>query len=246
MQRSRIGCAWLAVGLFWMSLAARAQTISPVIAEYREKARSSFQLRNDQLVPLDVVLEPHSFSISPDGRATFRRLDSHIQVRLSSMSFRIAPQQTFTVFYDATAKQLPAWFTIYATITAPRPSGQLKVALQLPHTVYLYSRRLLDRAAIGLAASKTASGELEVTVENRGQELGRVQEVQMWAGSTRRTYPGFPLLPGGQRLLRLDWDAGPPERVVLKFDHFRVECPVREEGGETNSALAGAPANPEL
>lgn len=163
------------------------------------------------------------------------------------MSFRVAPQQTYTVFYDAEAKELPAWFTIYALVTMPTQPGQLKVALQLPHTVYLYSRRRLEREAIVVAANMRASSKLEVTLENRGQELGRVQEVQVRAGSASRTYPGFPLLPGGRRLLHLDWDGrGQPQRVIFKLEHFRVECPVREEDEKIDGAPAGAPANPVL
>ncbi len=147
MGRLWLALQWLATAaaLVWISPAARAQTISPVIVEYREKGRGSFQLRNEQLVPLDVVLEPRSFSVDLEGRPIFRPLDPEIHLRLSKMSFRLAPQQTYTIFYEATAEQLPTWLTIYATVTTPGPTGPLKVALRLPHTVYLLSRRPLVR-----------------------------------------------------------------------------------------------------
>ena len=95
------------VGLALLASAAHAQTISPVIVEYREKAQGKFQLFNDSDFPLNVVLEPQSFSVNSEGAPTFRALDPSIHVRLSTMSFRLAPRQTYTVFYQASADSLP-------------------------------------------------------------------------------------------------------------------------------------------
>jgi len=231
-----IALEWLAAAaaLTAMSPAARAQVVSPVIVEYREKAQGSFQIRNEQLVPLDVIIEPRSFSVDLEGHPTFWTLDPQIHLRLSKMSLRLAPQQTYTVFYEATAEQLPAWFTIYSTITGPTPMTGLKVALHLPHTVYLLSRRPLGREGVNLVRANTdASGRrVEVEIENRSPELARVQEVEVRSTSATRTYPGFPFFPSARRLLRLDWDGrGEPQRVVLKFEKFRIECPLRGEGG---------------
>ncbi len=226
----------VAVGFLATSSVACAQTLSPVIVEYRENARGSFRLRNEQMVPLDVVVEPHSFSVDSEGRPTFRPLDPQIHLRMSKMSFRLAPQQTYTVFYEAAAEELPVWFTIYTTITAQGPPGRLKVALQLPHTVYLLSRRPLDRqAVVFLRASTAPSGRtLEVVVENRSPEFARVQEVEVRSETAKRTYPGFPFFPGSQRVLRLDWDGrGEPHLVVLKFERFRVEWPLGAAGGKS-------------
>lgn len=211
-------------------LYARAQTISPVIVEYREKARGTFQVRNDTLFPLDVVLEPRSFSVDREGKPTYRPLDPQIVVRLSRMSFRLGPRQTFTVLYDATAQRLPAWFTIYATITRSGPSMGVKLALQLPHTVYLLTKKSLaqDDVVFLKAAVTSPERQIEVEIENRGQEFGRVQEVEVTTRSKKETYAGFPLFPESHRALHLDWDQrGEPERIVLKFAHFRLEQSLR-------------------
>ena len=101
--------------LFWAPCLA-AQTVRPVIAEYSQKARGRFDLVNDTALPLNVVLEPKSFSISDEGSPTFRPLDKSIHLKLSQMSFRIPPKQTYYVFYEATADTYPAWFVIYATL----------------------------------------------------------------------------------------------------------------------------------
>lgn len=79
---------------------AVAQTISPVIVEYREKAQGKFQLTNDSDFPLFVVLEPQSFSVDKGGNPTFRPLDPGIHVSLSTMSFRLAPKQVYTGISD--------------------------------------------------------------------------------------------------------------------------------------------------
>src|SRR5260370_7797643 len=98
---------------------APAQTISPVIVEYPEKADGRFQIYNDADIPLTVVLEPHSFSVNEAGNATFRKLDPGIHVQLSSTSFRLAPKQPFFVFYKPSAQTLPTCSFIYPPITRP-------------------------------------------------------------------------------------------------------------------------------
>jgi hypothetical protein len=66
---------------------------------------------------LVVLLEPKSFSITPDGQGVFRPLDHDIHVDLSAMSAPLEPGQTYYVFYKAHADHLPAWFTVYSTFS---------------------------------------------------------------------------------------------------------------------------------
>jgi hypothetical protein len=47
---------------------AFGQTVQPVISEYQMKADGKFALTNGTLTPMVVVLEPKSFSITPDGQ----------------------------------------------------------------------------------------------------------------------------------------------------------------------------------
>src|SRR6476660_7671818 len=91
----------LACLAFAPSLAA--QSVSPPIAEYQERARSSFQLINSGIFPLNVVLEVRGFSVTERGEVQDATLDtSKVHVKLSAMSFRIPPRGTYTVFYEAT------------------------------------------------------------------------------------------------------------------------------------------------
>lgn len=66
------------LALFLFASPVGAQTLQPVVVEYREKARGKFEIINDTLFPLNVVLEPKSFSISVEGHPSFRPLDEDV------------------------------------------------------------------------------------------------------------------------------------------------------------------------
>jgi hypothetical protein len=217
--------------LLYPSAALQAQSISPVIVEYQGKARGSFELKNDTLFPFSVVLEPLSFSVDADGNPRYRRLDPEIRVRCSATSFRIPPKQSYTVYYEANAEQLPTWFTIYATIASGTVSQQgVRVALRLPHTVYLLPKKKFDRGSVVFlrAESIPRQKKVELELQNSGEQFARVQEVELDSASGKKTYSGFPFFPGQRRKLELDWDkAAGPSRVVLKFDKFKVSAAIK-------------------
>ncbi len=214
--------------LLFLAPRVPAQTISPVIVEYPDKADGRFQLYNDAETPLTVVLEPHSFSVDSAGNATFRKLDPGIHVELSTTSFRLAPKQTYYVFYKATTETYPNWFCIYATVTGPTTPTGLKLSLELPHTVYMIGHKPLDQSQVSWIRAETAAhGEkhlIKAEVENTSTEFSRVQEVEVQSGSGKQTFAGFPLFPGQRRQIELDWDQpGTPQHIVLKFQRFKIE-----------------------
>src|SRR5260221_1611671 len=160
-------CLGILLLLFAAAAHAPAQTISPVIQEYQQKADGRFQIYNDSEIPLTVVLEPHSFAVDSTGTATFRKLDPELHVQLSTTSFRLQPKQTFYVFYKAASETLPNWFCIYATITGSTTPTGIKLALQLPHTVYLLDKKTLDRDQVAWvrAESSTAGNKRQIVAE---------------------------------------------------------------------------------
>jgi hypothetical protein len=218
--------------LFCASAHTPAQTISPVIQEYQGKADGKFQIYNDADVPLAVVLEPHSFGVDSSGNPTFRKLDPEIHVQLSSTSFRIQPKQTYFVFYKASSEALPNWFCIYATVTGTTTSTGIKLALQLPHTVYLLDKNALnpDQVAWIRAESTNAGNKRQIVaeVENHSNTFSRVREVQVTSSNGKQSFAGFPLFPGQRRLIELDWDgSSAPEHIQLDFDHFKKESDLK-------------------
>src|SRR6266536_5569175 len=99
--------------LLAMSAVAGAQTVRPLINELSNPAKGRVEYVNDGLTPLNVVLEAKSFTVSETGEISYRPLDPSIHLKLSTTSFRVQPQQTYYVFYEASAPQSPSWFVIY-------------------------------------------------------------------------------------------------------------------------------------
>ena len=205
-----------------------AQTVSPPIAEYQGRARSSFQLINSTIFPLSVVLDVHGFSVTEQGEVQEAPLDTaKVRVKLSAMSFRIPPRQTYTVFYEATADSVPAWFNIVSAMTGAKTENGLNVRILLPHVVYLNQKAPLRKEQVVVRAVEvdTAAGKLRLQLQNLGPNLGRVQQVTAGAGKT--TSPpgaGFPLFPYMLRWTEVDWpDRVAPERVTVRFARFTMD-----------------------
>jgi hypothetical protein len=212
---------------------AHAQSMQPVIVEYTEKADGKFEVTNDTLSPMAIVLEPKSFSINSEGRGIFRALDPGIHVTLSTTSFRLEPKQTFFVFYKATADTLPAWFTVYAGFSPVHAAPGMTVRVMLPHTVYLYQKKPINKESIHvgqiryLPSKEAGENTLSCDLENTGPALVRVQEVRAVAGKTSVVSAGFPLLPGSSRHVSIDWkDKNRPEYLLLHFPHFDMKEPL--------------------
>lgn len=214
---------WAAIlGAVW----APAQSMSPLISEYTNTARGTLTVSNASLLPLNVVLDVESFTVTAEGIANYRELDAHIHVRLSRTSMRLGPNQSQIVSYTATADRLPAWFTIYASFSDALKKDGLKVITQLPHTVYLLPNTPLQRDAIALVSAKfRGDGKIDCEIENRGEVLGRVKDVEVMSQEQKKsTYPGFPLFPGQRRHLQIDWKSdNAPQTLILNFPKFRVE-----------------------
>lgn len=208
---------------------ALAQTVSPVIVEYKVKAEGRFALTNNTLTPMAVVLEPRSFSITPDGNGVYRPLDPEIHLELSSMSFRIDPGQTYYVFYRAKADKLPAWFTIYSTFSSVQHSSGLDVRILLPHTVYIYPKKQQTKNVVEVkqATYIAMSSKIVCDLENNTSDLERVQELRVAAGNKSAIAAGFPLLPGARRHVEVAWkESEPPRTIELKLEHSTLNLPV--------------------
>jgi hypothetical protein len=205
-----------------------AQTVSPPIAEYQERARSSFQLSNGTIFPLNVVLEVRGFGVTEDGTVMDAPLDtSRIHVKLSAMSFRIPPRGTYTVFYEARADSTPAWFNILSALSGARTESGLNVRVLLPHVVYLNQKRPIGRADVLVRGVEfdSAGGKVRVHLENTGPNLGRVLQLTA-AGGGGESSPsaGFPLFPHSLRWAELAWtNPRPPDRVAVRFARFTID-----------------------
>src|SRR5947199_4579652 len=177
----RTACRRLASALCVLVLvtAASAQTVRPVINELvGNPVKGRVEYVNDSLTPLNVVLEARSFTVSETGEISYRPLDPGVHLKLSTSSFRIQPQQTYYVFYEASAPQSPSWLVIYANFRgfAFRTAQGMNVRLQLPHTVYLLPKQSVEKSELHISRAElnSAQNKVSVEVENTGDNFGRI------------------------------------------------------------------------
>lgn len=221
-------------------LKAAAQTVQPVIVEHHgKKTQAKFELVNNGLVPLNVVIEPKSFDVSIDGDVTYRPLDSSVHLKLSAMSLRIPARQSRYVFYEASADSYPAWFVIPCTFSGlPRHQG-LNVTVELPHTVYLIQDEALRRedVKINSAVYAVSTAKIYLELENVSQRLGRVSVAEARGKDGRSAIAGFPLLPNRIRRVVIPWDGGGvPTTLRLALQGFTIETPLGNASQVAGSA----------
>jgi len=223
---------WLAaLTLLAGGVPARAQTVRPVIVEHAGKrVHGKFELVNDQLMPVNVILEARSFSVTEDGDPVYRPLDSSVTLKLSEMSFRLPAEQARTIFFEARAESVPNWFTIYATFSGmPRRQG-IDVEVELPHTVYMLPKQALGAADVKVesAAWDSVARQVSLRLRNLSPRLGRVEQAEARGKKEKRQSGSFPLLPGASRRVVIPWDAPvPPSVYRLKFQRFVLEDSLR-------------------
>ena len=208
----------------------QAQTIQPLLSEYRNEANGSLQLINDAFLPSNVVLEAKSFTVTEDGDIVYRPLDPEIDVKFSAKSFRIQPKQTVTVNYKAKAKSLPAYFVIYAGFSGSglRTESGLNVNILLPHTVYILPKKDAAKRELQLqAAFDKQSGKVRLKVDSTSDAFGRVLMTEVVGDKKHIEDAGFPVYPHKSRKFEVDWkEDGPPKKVVLHLRGFNLEAPL--------------------
>lgn len=239
--------------IFAMAAGSAAQTVRPLINELGNPSKGRVEYVNDGLTPLNVVLEAKSFTVTETGEIIYRPLDPDIHLKLSTTSFRIQPQQTYYVFYEASSTKRLQWFVIYAAFSgfSFRTAQGMNVRLELPHTVYLLPKAgverpdiVVDRAELDVAANKVT-----LEVENQGDNFGRVLETQVVYDKKKQEAPGFPVFPHSKRILEIpltDKAEGEnvPIEVSMQFQKFKLEQKLQRSRGvePVTAAAATLPA----
>ncbi len=222
-----------AILLFLTRASVSAQTVRPVIDELvGTTVKGRIEYLNDGLTPLNVVLEPKSFTVSETGEVSYRPLDATVHLKLSTSSFRIQPQQTYYVFYEASAPQIPTWFVIYASFTgfAFRTAQGMNVRLQLPHTVYMLPKQSVEKSDLHIIRAELDAVQNKVTVEveNTGNNFGRIIQTQLLYSKKKQDAQGFPIFPHSKRVLEVPLDQkaegeNVPVEVSLELEKFKLQ-----------------------
>jgi len=232
-----------AIFVFLSAGGALTQTVRPLINELGNPAKGRVEYVNDSLTPLNVVLEAKSFTVSETGEISYRPLDSDVHLKLSTTSFRIQPQQTYYVFYEASAPTSPEWFVIYAAFSGfPFRTAQgMNVRLELPHTVYLLPKQSVEKSEVTVSRAElnSSANKVVLQVENTGDNFGRILETVLLYSRKKQEAPGFPIFPHSKRTMEIALNEkaegeNVPVSVLLQFEKFKVEEKlVRRNGAET-------------
>ncbi len=245
-----------AMCVFVLGAAACAQTVRPVINELvGNPVKGRVEYVNDGITPLNVVLEARSFSVSETGEVSYRPLDPGLHVKFSATSFRIQPQQTYYVFYEATAPQVPTWFVVYANFTgfAFRTAQGMNLRLQLPHTVYLLPKQSVGKSELQVVRADLDANQNKVTieVENTGPNFGRILQTHLVYPNKKVEAPGFPVFPHSKRILEVPLEQkaegeNVPIEVSLELEKFKLDQKLQRhnsmESVATEPASAPVPA----
>ena len=207
------------------AVSATAQTIRPLVLEYQSQARGRLEVVNETDRPLNVIMEPRGFSLTPSGELQDEPLGTGIHLKFSDMSFRLPPRQSRFVFYEATSDRLPAWFVVYANFTGypARDYSGVNVQLELPHYVYLLPKESWKASdvRVKLIGLQPETRKLELMVENLGPQFGRIVSLEVEGNRRSVSIPGFPLFPGTRRRVELDLTAADePRTVTVKSRQF--------------------------
>ncbi len=208
---------------------AAAQTVRPVLMEYQGSARGQVEYVNDSFQPLNVILEAKSFHVSETGELSYGPMPASIHLKLSAMSFRIPPKQSYVVYYDAKADAMPAWFVLYADFAPAHDREQtgMTVHIRLPHTVYLLPPKgelKKSDLAVQLAEFRASDRKMVVEVSNSGPNFGRVLSVDATGRGETANLNGFPVFPNSKRRVEMEWKGDvPPEKLVLKLEKFTLQ-----------------------
>lgn len=227
---SHFSTSRLAVATFLVAAALplAAQTVRPAVVEYAVQGRGKFDLVNETLFPMTVVLEPRGFQVNERGELSDVPFDTtNIELKLSVMSFKIPPLASYTVHYEAKAHHLPAWFMVLGAMTGARTSSGLNVRIELPHVVYLLQKDPLARGAVAIRGFEydSTTKRAILDLENTSASLGRVVGSELSVDGRHATpFGGFPLFPQSRRRVEVPWDGDTqPDRVMLRFNGFSVE-----------------------
>jgi len=197
-----------------------AQEVGPPVVEYRgRRGVGSFEVRNNSLFPMNVVIEPFGFIQDSLGTIAYVALDTaNVRLRLSAMTLRLPARSALSVSYEAASDSGPAWFVITSTFHGMRRQG-VNYNFQLPHVVYLQQKSPVRKDEIQLAelSVDSAARKARFKVRNASDGLTRCADGTLSAtAGARAAIPAFPLFPRFQRWVTIDWPhADAPTKIRL-------------------------------
>jgi hypothetical protein len=217
-----------ALAILLMSFAncfARAQRLSPVIAEFDKKARGSFQVENLGEAPKIVSCKATGFRVDEHGAPIPGQLDNSLHVRIASERTELAPRTTRQISFDATPAQLPAWFMVSCKFIPVQRGSGLTIAMVLNSIVIIHGGAF-NSSDITISASHSGS-KVTLEVRNQGNGLVRVDSCEVSGRKAKSTLNTFLLFPHQTRIAETNWnDADTPKIAKVRIGRQKYEVPI--------------------
>jgi hypothetical protein len=195
-----------------------SQEVGPPVAEYRGRGVGTFEVRNNGLFPMTVVIEPFGFVQDSLGAIAYVPFEaSRIRLRLSTMSLRLQARSAMVVSYEVSADSLPAWFVITSTFHGTRRQG-VNYNFQFPHVVYLHQKPSVRAEDVRISDLSVdgAMRQARFRIANASPWMTRCGDGTLSAGGARSAIPAFPLFPQFARWVTVPWPhADVPTKIRL-------------------------------
>jgi len=194
------------------------QEVGPPVAEYRGRGVGTFEVRNNGLFPMTVVIEPFGFVQDSLGAIAYGPFDAtRIKLRLSTMSLRLQARSAMVVSYEVSADSLPAWFVITSTFHGTRRQG-VNYNFQFPHVVYLHQKASVRAEDVRISDLSVDAAEKQARfrIANTSAWMTRCGEGTLSGGGARASISAFPLFSHFARWVTVPWShARAPAKVRL-------------------------------
>ena len=203
-----IRAAAAALGVLALSTGGGAQEVGPPVVEYRNRGIGAFEVRNNGLFPMNVVIEPFGFVQDTLGKITYVPFDTaRVRLRLSAMSLRLPARSALSVSYEAVSDSAPAWFVITSTFHGLRRQG-VNYNFQLPHVVYLHQKTSVRSGDLQISDFSVdgPAHQARFKIRNTSAGLTRCSDGTLSSASgARAPISAFPLFPHFERWVSAEW-----------------------------------------
>jgi hypothetical protein len=130
---------FLLVIFFLLSGVAQCQEISPVIQSCSKRCQGDFSVRNKDIKPLWVNLEPKAITYV-NGALVLAPLDATgVKLTLNRKSVRIPPMGDYRFSYKLTCSAYPCAVEVFASMVIGKTPDGVEVKLSLPEAIYACS-----------------------------------------------------------------------------------------------------------
>ncbi|MCL2659553.1 MAG: hypothetical protein FWD64_03425 [Acidobacteriaceae bacterium] len=218
-----------------------AQHISPVHTTFTGGGKGDLAVSNNTMKPMIVTMSVEGFGVGEKGKPGSAALDPRIHIKFSKTSVRLNPQQTYHIFYDASADSYPAWCYLIATFSPIEPpeGRAIVVKTQLAHALYMYQKEPMgsNDVTVKEVAYDPETHMMRYVIDNHSNKIGRPRITFPMLRDDANFAVSVPLFPN--RVTTVEQNMPPglltmfrkqvPKEIAFQFEHSRIQMPLTEK-----------------